>query len=117
MIVTRVDQDDHWTCLVRRGMLHSETESIEHWSLAPGQELAPVPGSGVDEAFVVLSGRMAGDGGEAGPGGLLLVPDGSVVSWTAVEPTALLSVRVHPEALSRRLPPRVPQVPPHERHL
>lgn len=31
MIISIIDPDDYWSCLIRRGMLHSETESVEHW--------------------------------------------------------------------------------------
>gem|GEM_PF-4156510 len=68
MIIMKVDQHDHWTCLVRRGMLHSETEAVEHWALILGERLQFPGNHGVDEAIVALSGEYTLGGTTLRPG-------------------------------------------------
>lgn len=115
MIVTRVDPDDTWTCLVRRGMLHSETESVEHHRLRAGERLCFDAPHGVDELVVVLSGEVELEGGAAGPGSVVLVPEGVGGDLTARSPAALLSVRGLAARVTAALPPRVPELPVTER--
>lgn len=115
MIVTRVDPDDTWSCLVRRGMLHSETESVEHHRLGAGERLSFDAPHGVDELVVVLSGEVDVDGGTAGPGSVVLVPEGAGGELTARVPTAVLSVRGLAARVTAALPPRVPELPVAER--
>ncbi|WP_406011021.1 cupin domain-containing protein [Streptomyces sp. NBC_00637] len=104
-----------WTCLVRRGMLHSECEAVEHWRLAPGAVLAATPRHGVEEAVLVLEGELgvsAASGEHSlGAGQLVLFPHGCAARLTAgSDPVRLISVRTLAAAVTDRLPPRVPEL-------
>ncbi|MEU3947640.1 hypothetical protein [Streptomyces sp. NPDC029526] len=104
-----------WTCLVRRGMLHSECEAAEHWLLPRGSVLTTHPGHGVEEALLVLEGvlRLTTPSGEhtVRAGQLALVPQECRARITADSPTArLVSVRGLSASVSGRLPPRVPEL-------
>ncbi|MET9119020.1 hypothetical protein ABZX38_33185 [Streptomyces longwoodensis] len=48
-----------WSCLVRRGMRHSECEAVEHGVLEPGAVLSSTPQHGVEEAPLVLENELA----------------------------------------------------------
>ncbi|CAL9343015.1 hypothetical protein SUDANB95_00307 [Actinosynnema sp. ALI-1.44] len=45
-----------WRCLVRRGMLHSETESVDVVRLPAGGVFAPPGTDGIESAWLVLNG-------------------------------------------------------------
>lgn len=116
MIISTLDQEDHWNCLIRRGMLHSETEAIEHWALAPGQTLN-LGEQGVHEAFIVLSGEAEIQGQRLASGSLLLAPAHEPGFLTAISGTTLLSIRTYPDTVTRMLPPRVPELPESDRAI
>ncbi|MFD4573908.1 hypothetical protein ACFWNK_23090 [Streptomyces sp. NPDC058417] len=104
-----------WTCLVRRGMLHSECESVEHWRLAPAAPLEATPRHGVEEAVLVLDGTLdlATASGERtlGAGALALLPHGGTARLTAGPRGArIVTVRALAAPVTDRLPPRVPEL-------
>ncbi|QJS99292.1 hypothetical protein G9272_02385 [Streptomyces asoensis] len=104
-----------WTCLVRRGMLHSECESVEHWLLAPAAVLAATPRHGVEEAVLVLEGELSlsTTSGEHSvrAGQLALLPLGCAARLTAgPDPVRLITVRTLAAAVTDRLPPRIPEL-------
>jgi quercetin dioxygenase-like cupin family protein len=105
-----------WQCLIRRGMLHSECESVEYWRLPPGGVLPVHAEHGVEEAILVLDGEAvlrAGDGAQlcAGRGAVLLVPHGITGTVHATSSGArLVTVRGLAESVCRALPPRVPEL-------
>ncbi|MET8698345.1 cupin domain-containing protein [Kitasatospora sp. NPDC058032] len=104
-----------WSCLARRGMLHSETETFDLWRLPPGERLVHEVRDGVEEALFILSGTGTATRGPdelpLSEGSLLLARHDSEVTVTAgPEGLRLLSTRVLPRALSTALPARVPQL-------
>lgn len=111
MIVTTVNADD-WTCLVRRGMLFAECESVDWWQLTAEDSLLVKAAHGVEEAVIVLDGTATAQvGGETlslGTGQVLLLPHrtGAVLSGEAT----VLTVRAMPAAVSSALPPRIPEL-------
>ncbi|WP_433686829.1 hypothetical protein ACQP0I_23605 [Micromonospora carbonacea] len=114
--VTAGDTWAGWQCLIRRGMLHSECESVEYWRLH-ADALLPVHGEdGVEEAILVLDGEVVlrvDDGAvlRAGRGTVLLVPHGTVGTVRATSSGArLVTVRVLAASVCRALPPRVPEL-------
>lgn len=127
MIVSTVDEPVHsavdlgtaataaWTCLVRRGMLHSECEAVEHWLLPRGAVLAATPRHGVEEALLVLEGelRLTTETGDrtVRAGELALVPHGRTARLAADRTEVrLITVRVLAASVADRLPPRVPEL-------
>jgi hypothetical protein len=117
MIITRIDTHDSWVCLARRGMLMSETESIEYCELSAGEAIAFVPTHGVDEMVIVLEGHASVAGNELMAGTVALIPWGFEGSLCASINTRLIYARVLPEAVSSRLPPRIPELPENERAI
>lgn len=104
-----------WQCLVRRGMLHSECEAVEHWTLPAGARLQLNPAHGVEEALLVLDGELlisrAGGRTTVGAGQLALVPHGSEGDLRAGDrPARLITVRTLAAAVTDRLPPRIPEL-------
>ncbi|MFJ9025849.1 hypothetical protein ACIRPU_38645 [Streptomyces sp. NPDC102259] len=104
-----------WTCLVRRGMLHSECESVEHWRLAPAAVLAATPRHGVEEAVLVLEGELtlstASGEHSVRAGQLALLPHSCAAHLTAgPDAVRLITVRTLAAAVTDRLPPRVPEL-------
>ncbi|MFF2300498.1 hypothetical protein [Arthrobacter sp. NPDC058127] len=116
MIISTIDTDDYWSCLIRRGMLHSETEAIEHWTLAPGQELR-LGTHGVHEALLLLSGTATFSGETLAAGSLLLAPALQLATLTATTTTQVLSIRTYPGHVTRVLPARIPELPEAERAI
>lgn len=116
MIIKAVDPEDYWSCLIRRGMLHSETESVEHWTLAPAQELH-LGNHGVHEAVIVLSGTADYRGQTITAGAVLLAPAPEPGTLTATIGTEVLSIRTYPEHVTNLLPARVPELPEAERAI
>lgn len=115
MIVTPVETEDHWTCLARRGMLLSETESIEFWRLAPGDQMSFGQAHGVDEMIILLTGQLRFDGKVLKAGSVIMVPDGATNALSAMVHSTLISARALPDRIAQRLPPRIPELPVHER--
>ncbi|MEU9575703.1 cupin domain-containing protein [Streptomyces chilikensis] len=104
-----------WTCLVRRGMLHSECEAVEHWVLPRGAALTTTPGHGVEEALLVLEGelRLTTASGErtVRAGQLVLVPHGRTARLAADRAEVrMITVRGLAASVADRLPPRVPEL-------
>ncbi|MEJ2858349.1 MULTISPECIES: cupin domain-containing protein [unclassified Saccharothrix] len=120
-----------WRCLVRRGMLHSETESVDHVRLPAGAAFAPPGTDGVESAWLVLHGsgtftdhapsthalptepaNTAGRAGSraVGVGDVVLVPAGGARLVAGPEGLEFLWVAVLPAAVSGALPPRSPVV-------
>ncbi|MFB6888077.1 hypothetical protein ACFCX4_02020 [Kitasatospora sp. NPDC056327] len=104
-----------WSCLARRGMLHSETETFDLWRLPPGERLVHAVRDGVEETLFVLSGTgTAAHGPDRLPiaeGSLVLARHDCAVTVTAGPGgLRLLSTRVLPRALSTALPARVPRL-------
>ncbi|MDD7835614.1 MULTISPECIES: hypothetical protein [Paenarthrobacter] len=116
MIIKTPDTEDYWSCLIRRGMLHSETETIEHWALAPQQSLT-LGNQGVHEAVIILSGHADVEGRKLETGSVLLAPAQQHATLRAETETILLSVRTYPESVTRNLPPRIPELPESERAI
>ncbi|MFC5719943.1 cupin domain-containing protein [Streptomyces gamaensis] len=119
-LLTAKAPDAEWTCLARRGMLHSECEAVDLLRLAPGAVVRHGPAEGVEQALYVLAGRgEAEEGGtvrELAPGALLLAPhDGRVAVRALGEGLELLTVRVLPAGAVGRLPARVPELPEEQR--
>ncbi|MGA5285380.1 cupin domain-containing protein [Streptomyces griseoincarnatus] len=104
-----------WTCLVRRGMLHSECEAVEHWRLPPGGVLASTPQHGVEEAVLVLNGELQLTTESAErvlrAGQLALLPHGAQARLTAEgAQTRLLVLRTLTASVTGRLPSRIPEL-------
>jgi mannose-6-phosphate isomerase-like protein (cupin superfamily) len=102
-----------WRCLARRGMLHSECESVDLVRLAAGTRLALA--SEVDETVLVVRGSVLlhDDSGERtlNERALVLVPAGEKGELAAVgDEVELVLIRVWPRAISAALPPRVPEL-------
>ncbi|MCP2049116.1 UNVERIFIED_ORG: hypothetical protein J3D58_003188 [Paenarthrobacter nicotinovorans] len=116
MIINTPDPADYWTCLIRRGMLHSETESIEHWTLAPEQGLT-LGIQGVHEAVIILAGQAEIEGRTLETGFVVLAPAQDRATLRAVTETILLGIRTYPETVTNNLPPRVPELPESERAI
>ncbi|KUJ41301.1 hypothetical protein ACZ90_68190 [Streptomyces albus subsp. albus] len=110
-------------CLARRGMLHSECEAVEHLRLGPHARYDLLGRAGTEAAWYVLHGTLTLD--EPAPGGedgtpprprallgeqsLILAPHGEEVRLHAGPLGAeLLCLTLTPDAVTRRLPPRVP---------
>ncbi|NEC91784.1 hypothetical protein [Streptomyces sp. SID12501] len=106
-----------WVCLVRRGMLHSECEAVEHWTLPRGAVLTTTPQHGVEEVLLVLEGEplLVTASGERvlRAGQLALVPHGCRARLlTDRGPARLITVRTLVASVSEGLPPRVPELVP-----
>ncbi|XVV02580.1 cupin domain-containing protein [Actinosynnema sp. CA-248983] len=113
-----------WRCLVRRGMLHSETESVDVVRLPPGAVFAPPGTEGVESAWLLLHGSatladgatpaegaaLAG-GAAVRAGDVVLVPAGGARLAAGAEGVEFLWVAVLPAAVSGALPPRSPVAP------
>ncbi|WFE57282.1 cupin domain-containing protein [Micromonospora sp. WMMD712] len=114
--VTAGDTQAGWQCLIRRGMLHSECESVEYWRLRPDAVLPVHAEHGVEEAILVLDGAAVlrvddGTALRAGRGAVLLVPHGTAGTVQAASSGArLVTVRVLAASVCRALPPRVPEL-------
>ncbi|MFF5185331.1 cupin domain-containing protein [Streptomyces sp. NPDC000345] len=104
-----------WTCLVRRGMLHSECEAVEHWLLPHGAVLTATPRHGVEEALLVLDGRLlvttASGERAVRAGQLALIPHGCQARLVAdSDAVRLITVRTLATSVTDRLPPRIPEL-------
>ncbi|WP_369393225.1 hypothetical protein AB5J72_40970 [Streptomyces sp. CG1] len=110
-----------WRCLARRGMLHSECETFDHVVLPPGSS-SRHDDPGVEQAVHLVHGSaelVTRD--EARPvaaGDLVLVcaTSGAVVQ-AGPDGAELLVLRVLSSASRSALPPRVPELPVHERAI
>ncbi|MEU6094314.1 cupin domain-containing protein [Streptomyces sp. NPDC047079] len=110
-----------WRCLARRGMLHSECESFDHVVLSPGL-LSRHDDPGVEQAVHVASGsatlRVRDGSRQLRAGDLVLVPTTSgAVLEAGPEGAELLVLRVLSSASRAAMPPRVPELPVHERAI
>lgn len=107
-------------CLARRGMLHSECDAFDHVRLAAGARYELVGRSGTEAAWYVLRGRVGLLDHTGRPqrvlhdGELLLAVDGGAVRLCGGPQGAeLLCLTLTPAAVSRRLPPRRPDLTAH----
>ncbi|BFV56209.1 hypothetical protein KCMC57_up13130 [Kitasatospora sp. CMC57] len=104
-------------CLARRGMLHSETEAVDHVRLSPGACYDLAGRAGTEAAWYVLRGPVALLDCPEQPqhllaeGDLLLAPEGGRVHLHGGPLGAeLLCLTVLPDAVSRELPQRKPEL-------
>ncbi|MFI5529583.1 hypothetical protein ACIA8O_13700 [Kitasatospora sp. NPDC051853] len=104
-------------CLARRGMLHSETEAVDHVRLSPGACYDLTGRDGTEAAWYVLRGPVALLDCPEQPlrtlteGDLLLAPEGGRVHLHGGPLGAeLLCLTVTPAAVSGRLPSRKPDL-------
>ncbi|WP_051943405.1 pirin family protein [Streptacidiphilus rugosus] len=105
-------------CLARRGMLHSETEAVDHVRLGPGAAFDLSGREGTEAAWYVLRGPVTLALGEPAAGrqaldrgDLVLAPHGERVRLLAGPLGAeLLCLSVTPRAVSEQLPPRRPDL-------
>lgn len=108
MIITTVTGD--WSCLVRRGMLYSETESVDWQSISDTLRVSAE--HMVEAAVIVLTGSVTAQVGdqtyELVAGQALLVQHGCDAVLTGA--ATLLTVRAMPSAVSSALPPRIPEL-------
>lgn len=107
------DERVDWRCLARRGMLHSECESVDLVRLSAGARL-PLA-SEVDETVLVVRGSVvlhedSGSTRELTERALLLVPSGERGELVAGGDAELVLIRVWPREISAALPPRVPEL-------
>ncbi|MFE3186626.1 hypothetical protein ACFXKR_38090 [Streptomyces violascens] len=107
-----------WQCLVRRGMLHSETEGIEHWQLSQESTLEVDARHGVDEAVLVLGGSVRLTTGATEhtllSGHLALLPHGTHGELHTAQGATVLTIRCLAGPVSSSLPARVPELPSDE---
>ena len=109
MIVHEV-AEDAYTCLARRGMLHSETEAVDHLRLAAGAVLDGRGREGIAEAWFVVAGEGAlASGRSVAAGSLILRPAHTRDALTAATGLQLLILSVLPDELAGVLPPRSPE--------
>lgn len=103
-----------WQCLVRRGMLHSETEGIEHWQLSQQSTLEIDARHGVDEAVLVLGGSVRLTTGATEhtllSGHLALLPHGTHGRLQTAQGATVLTIRCLADAVTTALPARVPEL-------
>jgi mannose-6-phosphate isomerase-like protein (cupin superfamily) len=125
MIISTIDrtsstreggEEIRWRSLARRGMLHSECESVDYVRLSPGTEFALRGREGSESAWFILagSGRLLEQGSEStgrplGAGELVLLPDGAQVRLASGDGgLELLWLAVMPRSISQSLPMRRP---------
>lgn len=102
-----------WRCLARRGMLHSETESVDHLRLAAHTDFDLGGREGIETAWLVVAGQglVLDENTESAvrAGDVVLAPAGRAVGFRAgaVE-LELVWLAVLPSALSHVLPERRP---------
>ncbi|MFI9389016.1 cupin domain-containing protein [Kutzneria sp. NPDC052558] len=111
MIVTRADEQG-WTCLARRGMLHSECEAVDLLVLEPGETLSRRGRDGIGEIWYVIGGNASTVDGAAVTAGaaLVITPDDTASSLTATDRTSLLTVSTLGDDTVTRLPRRRPDL-------
>ncbi|WPB79925.1 cupin domain-containing protein [Archangium violaceum] len=125
MIISTIDrtsstrqggEEIRWRSLARRGMLHSECDSVDYVRLSPGTEFALRGREGTESAWFVLvgSGLLREQGSEAGErtldaGELVLLPAGADARITSgADGLELLWLVVMPRSISQSLPMRRP---------
>lgn len=97
-----------WQCLVRRGMLFSECESIEYVSLPRGKRYAVGEFSGTEEAVLVLGGSLVAGGRRLQAGDVLVTRSPEILN--ATEPSEVILIVVLGHSASLALPPRIPEL-------
>ncbi|KFA94100.1 cupin domain-containing protein [Archangium violaceum] len=125
MIISTIDrtsrtrqggEEIRWRSLARRGMLHSECDSVDYVRLSPGTEFALRGREGTESTWFVLagSGLLREQGSEAGErtldaGELVLLPTGADARITSgADGLELLWLVVMPRSISQSLPMRRP---------
>ena len=104
----------YWSCLARRGMLHSECQAVNYVRLSPWSQYAAA-GDGIEDVWYVIAGHLnfSDPSGTRSvrAGDLLLIPAGEAVSAHALAgPVELLIMQLLPRELQRRLPSRSPEI-------
>jgi len=117
MIITPIDEMEAWTCLARRGMLFSETESVDFWRFEVGDGIEFGACHGIDELIVVLAGSIEIAGRTLDAGMLAFISDGTDATLKAHKRAEILTVRVVPDQLTMLMPPRIPELPKYERSI
>ncbi|WP_329395647.1 hypothetical protein [Streptomyces melanogenes] len=105
-------------CLARRGMLHSECEAVDRVSLAPRAHYDLVGRADAEVAWYVLRGPLTARWTSGPPTGAELDDDDLLLARAADDVTLragpegaeLLCLTVTPTAVTRRLPPRTPDL-------
>lgn len=110
-----------WRCLARRGMVYSECETFEHVALAPGV-LSGYDDPGTEHAIYVVTGSGALQLGEGSPQlrqhDVVLLSDSScAVVEAGPAGIEFLALDVLSARSIASLPPRLPELPPHERAI
>jgi mannose-6-phosphate isomerase-like protein (cupin superfamily) len=125
MIISTIDrtsrtrdggEEIRWRSLARRGMLHSECDSVDYVRLSPGTEFALRGREGTESAWFVLAGegRLLEQGPESrgrplGTGELVLLPAGAEARIVSGDGgLELLWLVVMPRSISQSLPMRRP---------
>lgn len=111
MIVTRAGEQG-WTCLARRGMLHSECEAVDLLVLEPGETLSRRGRDGIGEVWYVVAGTASTEDGTAVAAGsaLVIAPEDTASRLTAHDQTRLLTVSTLGDDTATRLPRRRPDL-------
>jgi mannose-6-phosphate isomerase-like protein (cupin superfamily) len=104
-----------WRCLARRGMLHSECESVDHVRLPAGAVLDTSGRAGVESAWFVVAGDgvATGDGTHSLEQGDILLTR-VTLGWkfqAGEGGLEMVWLGVLPESVSGKLPVRKPVVP------
>jgi hypothetical protein len=104
-----------WQCLVRRGMIYSECESVDHILLGPSGSIVHEQRDGTEEAAFVV----AGNGALTDSGGTYRLDRGCLVLLPAAAPAEiaagpagleLVVIHVLPRRASAVLPVRRPEL-------
>ncbi|WP_204474162.1 hypothetical protein [Actinomyces naeslundii] len=118
MIITEVNPHESWVCLARRGMLFSETESIELFRLNEGDRFSFSHDSGVDELLLVLHGKLKLYSTPVRRNGVILISDKEEGYITALDDnTIVLSVTGYALRITSQLPKRIPELDSENRTL
>ncbi len=110
------DEEIRWRSLARRGMLHSECDSVDYVRLSPGTEFALRGREGTESAWFALAGSgwllepgSKPAGRPIGSGELVLLPAGAEACLASGDDgLELLWLAVLPRAISQSLPRRRP---------
>ena len=114
MIITEVNPHESWVCLARRGMLFSETESIEFFRLNEGDRFS----FSHDELLLVLHGKLKLSSTPVRRNGVILISDKEEGHMTALDDnTIVLSVTGYALRITSQLPKRVPELDSENRTL
>jgi hypothetical protein len=98
-----------WSCLARRGMLHSECEAVDRWDLEPGATIDARGRDGVCELWFVVAGQGRLESGRAvAAGDVVLRGPATTETLTTISDMCLLIIAVLPRSTTQRLAARSP---------